>query len=445
MSDPKELFANFIENMKQSGNGNVFPFLYNASKTEFNPGSDPVFYSGPFWDNEEIVAILDSIFYGSWLVAGEKVRQFEREFSKKFNFDSSLMVNSGSSANLILISALKKHFQWQDDAEVIVSCVGFPTTIAPLVQCRLKPAFVDVTLDDLNFDLDQVEAKINSNTVGIFISPVLANPSDMDRLCHLAEQHDIKLILDNCDSLGSKWNGKFLNEYCVAASCSFYPAHHMCTGEGGMVSSNDQELIKTARSFAWWGRDCYCVGAANLLPNGTCKNRFDCWLEGYDGVIDHKYVFSNMGYNLKPLDLQGAVGSIQLKKFDEIHKRRRDNKEYIQESLQKYVPEVHVCNELPSAETSWFGVPIICPSKEFKQAFVRFLESRKIQTRNYFAGNILMHPGYKHLDSAEKYPNACSVLDTVFFVGCTPTYSTAMLDYINQVFEEFSKTEKVNV
>jgi CDP-6-deoxy-D-xylo-4-hexulose-3-dehydrase len=428
-----QLIEKFLESSKEIED-NIFPFI--ANKKNFNPEIDSVYYSGPYWDDSEIIEIIHSVTMGKWLSSGEKVHKFEREFSKKFNFKHSVMVNSGSSANLVMFAALKKHFGWKDGDEIIVCACGFATTIAPIVQNGLKPVFVDIDWTDLNWDLEEVEKKITSRTVAAISSPVLGNPYNVNKFVDLCRRKSIAVIADNCDSLGSKWSGNYLTDYAVAASCSFYPAHHLCTIEGGMVSSNEKGIVDLARSFAWWGRDCYCVGAQNLLSCGTCGKRFDRWLKDYDGIVDHKYIFSNMGYNLKPLDLQGGVGSVQLTKFEEIHKLRRKNKEAIQSILEK-IPGVRVVNELPQAETSWFGVPTICDTKELKESLVAFLEKNKIQTRNYFAGNILLHPGYSHLDDAKKYPKANQVLDKVFFLGCSPTINESMIDYIDQVVTKF--------
>ena len=415
------------------------PYLANSG--EFIPGESPVYYSGPYWDQKEIDSIMTAFLHGKWLASGEAVNKFERQFSKKFNKKQSLMVNSGSSANLVMFSALKKRFGWQDGDEIIVSCVGFPTTIAPIVQCGLKPVFVDIDFGDLNWDVSEIEEKITTRTRGVISSPVLGNPYDFDQILDICDRNKIYLIADNCDSLGSKWRGEYLTDHAIAASCSFYPAHHICTGEGGMVSSDDEELISIARSIAWWGRDCYCVGAQNLLSDGTCGKRFSKWIEKYDGIIDHKYVYTHMGYNLKPMDFQGAIGSVQLDKFEEIHEKRRENKVAIQKWFDSIgmLPGggVSSINELSHAEASWFGVPIICDSKETKNKLTKHLESNKIQTRNYFAGNILMHPGYSHLDYYKNYPNACKVLDLVFFVGCSPTITEPMIDYIGDVVTSF--------
>jgi CDP-6-deoxy-D-xylo-4-hexulose-3-dehydrase len=437
------LLNEFIEKL-QNEEG-AFPYLYNARKKSFDKEKDWIFYSGPVWDIEEPKEAIKAFIKGRWLSAGENVAKFEREFSKEHGFKSSVMVNSGSSANLVMIAALKKYFKWEDGAEVIVSPVGFPTTIAPLVQHNLTPVFVDIDFEDLNFDLNQVEKVITPKTKAIFISPVLGNPPDMDRLKEIADKNEIMLVLDGCDSLGSKWRGKELSEYAFTTSCSFYPAHHITTGEGGMVSSNDEKFVALARSFAWWGRDCYCVGATNLSRTGACGKRFDKWIDDYEQVTDHKYLFTNIGYNLKPLDMQGAIGLAQMKKLDNIHEKRRNIKHRIEASLKKHLGDsVSIPQEREEAETSWFGVPIICHKNKMKPALVDFFEKNRVQTRNYFAGNILIHPGYAHLDDKMKYPESNKVLDQVFFLGCHPSFTEEMLEYIDEVIEKF-KNEQLKV
>ena len=413
----------------------VAPYIYNSK--EFVPGKTPIYYSGPYWDSKEIEAAIDTFLNGKWITAGESVYHFERTFAKQFNSKYAQMVNSGSSANLVLIAGLKKYLQWDDDTEIIVSPVGFATTISVLYQCRLKPVFVDIEWETLNFDLGLLEKKITNKTKAIFLSPVLGNPPDMDKLLAICSKYDLKLIGDNCDSLGSKWNGKYLTEYCIAYSNSFYPAHHISTGEGGMVCTDIEDLKKLFTSLTWWGRDCYCVGPANLLACGTCGNRFDKWLESYDNVIDHKYVFSNMGYNLKPLDLQGAIGLVQLSKFDEIEERRKVSKQTIAEIFTKNISGIRTVEQLPGADVSWFGTPFICDEPGLKHRLVQFLEDNKIQTRNYFAGNILLHSGYSFLADANEYPEANKVLDRVFFVGAAPHYTPAVFEYIDGVTKKF--------
>ena len=424
------------DDIKALVGNHVAPYIYNSN--HFEPGKTPIYYSGPYWDNKEIEAAIDAFLNGKWITSGEKVFMFEKYFSNKFNCKHSFMVNSGSSANLVLMTALKKRFNWEDDDEIIVSPVGFATTVSVIHQNRLKPVFIDIEWDTLNFDLNQIEDKITPRTKAIFVSPVLGNPPDMDKLISICEKHGLKLIGDNCDSLGSKWDGKYLNEYYVAFSNSFYPAHHISTGEGGMVCTDDEELKKLMVSIAWWGRDCYCVGSANLLSCGTCGKRFDNWLESYDGVIDHKYVFSNMGYNLKPLDLQGAIGSIQLDKFAEIEENRKRSKETIEHIFTSNIANIRtpkIASE--KSEPCWFGTPFVCEEPGLKHKLVQFLEDNKIQTRNYFAGNILMHPGYSFLDDYKKYPEANKVLDKVFFIGAAPHYNENVFEYIQDTIKKF--------
>ena len=399
---------------------------------------DFVQYSGQLWDEKEMYAAIDTLVNGKWITSGEKVAQFQIHFSKRFGVKHSHMVNSGSSANLVMITALKKHMNWQDGDEVIVSPVGFPTTIAPLVQNYLKPIFVDIELETLNFDLVKLVEKITPRTKAIFVSPVLGNPPDMDILQDICTKHGILLIGDNCDSLGTNYNGKLITEYYYCWSTSFYPAHHISTGEGGMVCCNDDTLANLVRSVSWWGRDCYCVGSNNMLECGTCGKRFDNWLPDYDGVIDHKYLFTTMGYNLKPLDLQGAIGLEQLKKFEYIDEKRREYKKTIQKFLEDNIKEIHVINPLPKADPSWFGVPIYCESQDVKEFLVQHFESNKIQTRNYFSGNILLHPGYKHLDNYKDYPNSNLALSNVFFLGCSPLYNEKVLAYIEDVCKKWN-------
>jgi CDP-6-deoxy-D-xylo-4-hexulose-3-dehydrase len=424
-----------LKNIQSLVGNHVAPYIYNSK--DFEAGKTPIYYSGPYWDNEEIEAAIDTFLNGKWITAGERVYKFENAFSKRFGVKHSHMVNSGSSANLVLIAALKRRFKWADDDEIIVSPVGFATTISVLYQHRLKPVFVDIEWNTLNFDIDRIEEKITSKTKGIFVSPVLGNPPDMDRLKEIADRHGILLIGDNCDSLGTKWNGKNLTDYYVAFSNSFYPAHHISTGEGGMVCTNDDELKKLFVSLSWWGRDCYCIGSANLLSCGTCGNRFDNWLENYDGVIDHKYVFSEMGYNLKPLDLQGAIGLTQLSKLDKIEVNRKNSKETITKIFTDNIEGLRSPSTLEKAEPCWFGTPFICDEPGLKHRLVKYLEDNKIQTRNYFAGNILLHPGYSFLDDFKNYPEANQVLDKVFFIGAAPHYTEVVFQYIEDVIKKF--------
>jgi len=425
---------NLIE--KISSEYNVMPYVYN-SRRKFVPHKTPIYYSGPIWDEDEVVAAIRTLLIGKWLASGENVQKFEFEFAKKVNNLFGVMVNSGSSANLVMIAALKKFFEWQDGSEIIVSVVGFPTTISVVPQNGLVPVFVDIEMDTLNFNLDKIEEKITSKTKAIFVSPVLGNPPDFDKILFLCEKHGLKLILDNCDSLGSKWRGKYLNEYAVASSNSFYAAHHISTIHGGMVISDNRNIINYARNYSTWARGCVCSGTENLLPDGICKHRFDKWIENYDGVVDHKYVFTGMGYNLQPLDLQGAIGLEQLNKIDSIHENRKKSKKVLSNLILKYVTNVHIPSEIGGAETSWFGTPIVCNNSEQKHKLLSYLETNLIQTRHYFAGNILMHKGFAHLGDFREYPEANKVLDHVFFIGASPLYDDDIFNYVEDVLKGY--------
>lgn len=426
-----------LEEIQKLVGNHLPPYLLNSKK--FIPGESTVWYSGPYWDNREIEAAIDTFLNGAWVTTGAKVNRFEMKFGKKFKSKYSHMVNSGSSANLVLIAALKKRFNWADGDEIIVSPVGFATTISVIDQNKLKPIFIDIEWDTLNFDLNLIEAKITPRTKAIFVSPVLGNAPDFDRLVEIAQKHNILLVGDNCDSLGSKWDDKYLNEYYVAYSNSFYPSHHMSTGEGGMVCTNDEELKKLIMSYSWWGRACYCVGAANLLQQGSCGCRFGRHLEGYENDIDHKYIFDNMGYNLKPLDLQGAIGLVQLEKLDEIDTNRKNSKTRLDKIFTDNIPGLRAIHPLDKASTNWFGTPFICDEPGLKHKLVQYLEENLIQTRNYFAGNILMHPGYKHLGDYKEFPEANKVLDKVFFIGAAPHYTEEVFAYVEEVVKKFNK------
>lgn len=429
LENRKKIIQSFLDTIKKEDF--VPQFCHNLKSNK-----NVVYYGGPLYDDDELVEVIDTFLFGKWLASGDKVAKFEREFSKEINVKHSIMVNSGSSANLVMISAFKKHYKLQDGDEIIVSVVGFPTTVAPIIQCGLKPVFVDIEFSTLNFDLKKVVEAITPKTRAIILSPVLGNPPDMEELQSICKKSGVALLVDGCDSLGSKWSGKNLSSFGIMSTCSFYPAHHITTGEGGMVSSDNEELVNLARSFAWWGRDCYCVGQNNLLTNGTCNCRFKQWIEELPYPIDHKYFYTNIGYNLKPLDIQGAMGLAQLRKLGKIHELRKIYKDSVQNILSK-IKGLTFPNWYPQSDVSWFGVPVICDTIETKTRLVKYLEDNRIQTRNYFAGNILIHQGYKSFGNWKEYPMANQVLERVFFVGCSPTMSSENIDYIKSVVDKY--------
>ncbi|MFA4871769.1 MAG: DegT/DnrJ/EryC1/StrS family aminotransferase [Patescibacteria group bacterium] len=406
----------------------------------FIPGKSPVQYSGPTWNYEEVEEAIYALLRGKWLSKGENVAKFENEFSTIIGRSHSIMCNSGSSANLLMLSALKsdKTFAFRD-IEVITPVVCFPTTVAPIIQCGFTPKFIDVEMDTLNLDLDLLEQAITAKTKAVIFAHVLGNPPDMDRLVDICRRNNLILLEDNCDSLGSSWNGKPLGSFGLMSSHSFYPAHHITTGEGGMVSTNDENLAKVISSMINWGRACYCVGAANFSLNGNCAHRFDRWLApAYDGIVDHKYVYDEIGYNLKPLDFQGAIGSVQLKKLADNNKNRKKIFQKFYEVCGKYPELVKMVRVDPRAEVSWFGFPLtIITDKFIRNDFINFLESRKIQTRNYFSGNILFHKPFAYLGNPKNYPNACQVMERTFFIGVQPKMTEEMIEYVCQNLDEF--------
>lgn len=397
-----------------------------------------VLYSGPIYGTEEMVAAIVALCEGKWSVNGEYVHRFEREFSKVVKQKESVMVNSGSSADLLMVAAAKKRYDWKDGDGIIVSPVGFPTTVSAITLNGLKPIFVDVEWDTLNFDLDQVE-RMHFRAKAILVSPVLGNPPDIDRLLTIAKQYGLILLLDGCDSLGTRWREKELTEYFAASTCSFFPAHHISTLQGGIISSNDGELIAIARSMAAWGKDCFCVGAGNLLPNGVCGRRFSCWLPAApDVMLDHRYTYGEgRAYNLQPLDLQGAFGLEQLKKLEWIHWSRRLVRERVLEAFAPLMSSklvisksIYTTKNHVEATVSWFGVPIICNDYEYKTRLVDHLEANGVQTRQVFGGNLLAQEGYRELGDYKLFPGANEVLRRVFFVGCAPFYTD---DHINHI------------
>jgi CDP-6-deoxy-D-xylo-4-hexulose-3-dehydrase len=410
--------------------------------SNYTPKMDKnILYSGPYYDSNEIDYAFHILMNGKWLVDGEEVRKFEKEFSAMFHSYYSLMVNSGSSANLVSILALKKRYKLGPNDKILVSSVGFPTTFAPMMLANLGIEFVDIEWETLNFNLNQIEKKCknNKNIKAIFISPALGNPPNFDRLLEISKNYDVMLLLDGCDSLGSTWDSKDLNYYTLFTTCSFYPAHHItCFGGGGMVSSDDINFMNIAKSIAGWGASCVCSGEDRKLSTGKCGKRFSKWLKNVDAVLDHKYIYNNIGLNVKPLEIQGAVGRIQLGKFPEIKQKRMENYfSMIDIFLNKFENDLKIVEIHRKAEPCFFAVPLICNNKEFKEKLVAHLEKSGLQTRNYFAGNILAHPAYENLGDYKEFPNANRVLTHVFFVGAAPHYTAETFERIQKILKDF--------
>lgn len=426
----KKDIKSFLDSLKSKYGKNIPRFLHNLEDFD-----GKILYSGAVWDENETIAALEAFLFSGWSINGSYVSQFEKEFAKKINEKDCVLTNSGSSSNLVIFAALKKYFNWEDESEIIVSCASFPTSVAPIPQNKLKAIFVDIELNSLNFDLDEVERKITPKTKGILISPVLGNAPNYDRLIEIRDKYNLVLISDDCDSLGSAYKDKYLNEYTFCSSHSFFSSHHLSLIQAGAITSNDSNFIDICREMITWSRSCFCRGEQNLLKNGMCKKRWSNWLsDSYPGIItDHKYFFTQKGYNLQPLEFQGAIGLEQLKKWSLIHESRYENKKYIEDLFKQYIPQIKHPLTLPDAKISWFGVPLICPNYEFKQKLVTHLNKNNITTREYFSGNILAHPGYSDLGDYKLFPNANEILKRVFFIGCAPFYTQKHLDYIDEV------------
>lgn len=405
----------------------------------FEPGVSPVPVSGKVLDPSDFVALVDASLDG-WLTAGRFTAQFERELAKYVGTRSALMVNSGSSANLVALSALtspklgKKALREGD--EVLTVAMGFPTTVNPIIQNRLKPVMVDVSLGTYDAISDRLREAVGPRTRAIMMAHTLGNPFDLDTVQELCKEHGMWLIEDSCDALGATYRGKRTGSFGDTASLSFYPAHHITTGEGGAVFVKSPLVRKQVESFRDWGRDCYCeTGCDN-----TCKKRFEWHLGELPMGYDHKYIYSHIGYNLKATDMQAALGLSQLAKLDYFIARRNENFDHLFAALGD-VPGLILPRATEHSVPSWFGFPItLDPELDVdREALLRFLDARKIGTRLMFAGNILRQPAYLNVDVrvVGDLTNTDIVMRRTFWVGVYPGLTTEMLDYIAHSIKEF--------
>ena len=426
---------------------NIEEYITNKEK-KFEPGKDTVRYAGPFFDHKEIVAAA-SVLLDEWLVMGYNCMKFEKLFPKQFGKEYGVLTNSGSSSNLLMMAALKskRTFNFPDGTKVLTPIAGFPTTMNPIFQHRMEPVFVDIEQTTLNLDLDQVEEKLNNHPdcKVITFAHVLGNPPNMDRVMELVKKHDLVLLEDTCDALGSTYDNKPLGSFGDMASCSFYPAHHMTMGEGGFVACKDEHLETVVRSFREWGRGCYCVGPkANALKCGTCNKRFSEWIPSLPGeIFDHKFVYEEIGYNLKPIEIQGAMGIEQLKKLDKIHELRRRNYQLLFNIYEKYEEFFHLPRATEKSNPSWFAFPLTLKNNApFKRSDIcDYLEENKIQTRTYFGGNVMLQPGYDHIMDSNMakndYPVATHVMLNTFFHGTSPVITEEQIKFIGETVDGF--------
>ena len=414
--------------------------LRENENKDFVPGESYIPYAGRVYDEKEIISLVDSAL-DFWLTTGRYANQFETEFAKFLGIKHCLLTNSGSSANLLAVSALtsqklgKKRLKPGD--EVITVAAAFPTTVNPIIQNNLIPVFVDVNLGTYNIQADKIEDAISDKTKAIFIAHTLGNPFDLNKVMEIAEKYDLWVIEDNCDALGSKYNGQYTGTFGHIATFSFYPPHHITMGEGGALVTNDTQLKRLIESFRDWGRDCWCEPGCD----NSCGKRFGWQLGELPLGYDHKYIYSHIGYNLKLTDMQAAIGVEQLKKLPSFIEARKRNFRMLYDGLKKYndyfiLPEIE-----GEAEPSWFGFLLMVREGAgfTKDNIVKYLEDHKIATRMLFAGNIIKHPCFEGVEYrvCGNLVNTDSVMNDMFWIGVYPGLTDEMIEYTLMRFDEF--------
>lgn len=407
---------------------------------DFVPGETPLPASGRFYDAEDMASLADAML-DFWLTAGRFADEFEQSLARRLGRRHALLVNSGSSANLLAVSALtapeikEKAIGPGDEVLSVAAC--FPTTVNPILQNGAMPVFVDIQQASYNVAPELLEAAIGPRTKAIILAHTLGNPFDLDAVVALAERHGLWLIEDCCDALGSTYGGRPVSSFGDLATFSFYPAHHITMGEGGAVVTSNARLNRLLTSFRDWGRDCWCgPGKAN-----TCGKRFDWQLGGLPHGYDHKYTYSHLGYNLKATDLQASVGVAQLAKLDGFIGTRRRNFRRLYEGLKPYEDRLILPRALPQADPAWFGFPItIREGAGFsRNELIEFLESRKVETRLLFAGNVTQQPYFsgRPYRVVGELKNTDKTMRDTFWVGVYPGLSEVMMEYMVASFETF--------
>ena len=415
------------------------------SNRSFNPDTDLVHYAGRVFDAEELSLLVDASL-DFFLTANRFADRFESDFADYLDVSSASLVNSGSSANLIALTTLTSprlgERRLKPGDEVVTVAAGFPTTLAPILQNNLVPVFVDVNLGDYTAIPDQIREAIGPKTRAIMMAHTLGVPFDLDTVGDLAKTHDLWVVEDNCDALGSRYRGRPTGTFGHLATMSFYPAHHITMGEGGCVVTNDDVLGRIARSFRDWGRDCYCAGG----ESNTCGTRFSQQFGSLPPGYDHKYVYSHVGYNLKVTDMQAAIGCAQLAKLDGFIAARRANFDRLMEVLRPYEDRLILPVATAHSEPSWFGFVItVRHGAGFTRAeIVRFLEANRIETRSLFAGNLLRHPAFHGIAHrvVRDLVNTDTVMNDTFFVGVYPGLDAVRLDRMASVFHRFMGGER---
>lgn len=421
-------------------------FCKKNSNNKLIPGESYIPPSGKILDDKDMANLIDASL-DMWLTSGRYGDEFEREFPKMFGMKHCALVNSGSSANLVAITALTSHKlgdnRLKPGDEVITVAAGFPTTVAPIIQNGLVPVFIDVKIGTYNFDEEIIEKAITTKTKAIFMSHTLGNPFNINKVMELSKKYNLWVIEDNCDSLGAKYNDKYTGTFGHISTYSFYPAHHITMGEGGAVLTNDSRLFNIIRSIRDWGRDCICPPGKDNI----CKNRFSQKHGELPEGYDHKYVYSHLGYNLKLSDMQAAIGVSQLKKINSFIEKRNDNYKKLFYGLKGLSEYLILPVAIENSEPSWFGFPITVKNGVSRRKLVEYLEENKIGTRLLFAGNLLKQPlftenNYEYRVVGE-LKNTDIIMNDTFWIGVWPGIDDECINYIVSKFNIYFKGEKI--
>lgn len=406
----------------------------------FVAGQSAVPVSGKVFDQQELLHLVDASL-DFWLTTGRFAANFEREFAKYWGLRFALLVNSGSSANLLALTALTSPTlgdrQLKPGDEVITSAAGFPTTVNPIIQNGLVPVFIDAAIPTYGIDIDALERALSGRTRAIMLAHTLGNPFNLDAVTEFARKHNLWLIEDCCDAVGATYRSKHVGLFGDIATVSFYPAHHITMGEGGCVLTNNPILKKIIESFRDWGRDCWCEPG----KDNTCGKRFEWQLGELPLGYDHKYTYSHIGYNLKATDMQAAVGLAQLGKLDGFIEQRRRNFALLYEGLSRFQDRLILPQAEPHSQPSWFGFPITVrenlPFTRFD--LVRHLEMHRIATRQLFAGNLIRQPAYRNLNYrvVGDLTVADQIMMNTFWIGVYPAINESMIGYMIRTVDAF--------